>query len=316
MKQSIGCALTKLTGVRKMRELTVAADGTGDYTTVQAAVDAVRVHWLEDTRIFIKDGVYKEKIVIPDNKSRIHLVGESREGAVLINGLYAKITGGDGNEIGTFQTPVVMLAGDDCRLENLTVRNNAGFGPEIGQALALCLAGDRAVVRNVSLSGNQDTLYTCKGRHYFHDCYIEGHVDFIFGAATAVFEQCEIHSLRKGYITAASTEPYRPYGYVFLSCRLTGSADAGTVFLGRPWRPYAHTVFINTWMGPHICKPGWDNWRDPANERTVRYAEYESTGPGADPASRVRWSRQLAREQAEKLTANRILAGSDGWNPE
>ncbi|MDF2962690.1 MAG: pectinesterase [Paenibacillus sp.] len=299
-----------------MRQLTVAADGSGDFTGVQAAIDAVRVHWQDDTRIFIKNGVYHEKIVIPDNKTRIWLVGESREGTVLTNGEYAKITGPDGNEIGTFLTPVLTMAGDDCRLENLTVQNTAGYGPEIGQALALYSAGDRLIVRNVRLLGNQDTLYTCKGRQYFHRCYIEGHVDFIFGGATAVFEECEIHSLREGFITAASTESYQPYGYVFLKCRLTGSTAAGSVFLGRPWRPFAHTVFIHTWMGPHIHVEGWDNWREPNNELTARYSEYGSTGPGAGQTGRAGWARLLTPEEAGQMTAKYVLAGADEWNPE
>ncbi|NOU95161.1 pectin esterase [Paenibacillus sp. LMG 31456] len=298
-----------------MRQLTVALDGSGDFISVQAAIDAIRVHWQEDTRILIKNGVYHEKIIIPDNKTRIWLVGESREGTILSNNEFARIVGADGEEIGTFLTPVLTMAGDDCRLENLTVQNTAGYGPEIGQALALYVAGDRITVRNVSLFGNQDTLYTCKGRNYFHGCYIEGHVDFIFGGATVVFEECEIHSLRDGYITAASTEHYQPYGYVFLNCRLTGAADNGTVFLGRPWRPFAHTAFINTWMGAHIHAEGWDHWNDPNNEATVRYYEYGSTGPGANQPARVGWSKLLTQEEAEQMTPARILAGRDGWKP-
>ncbi|MFD0680856.1 MULTISPECIES: pectinesterase family protein [unclassified Paenibacillus] len=298
-----------------MRQLTVALDGSGDFNCVQEAIDAVRVHWQSDTRILIKNGVYREKIIIPDNKTRIWLVGESRDGTLLSNNEYARIVGTDGKEIGTFQTPVLTMAGDDCRLENLTVQNTAGYGHEIGQALALYIAGDRVNVHNVSLLGNQDTLYTCKGRNYFRGCYIEGHIDFIFGSATVVFDECEIHSLRDGYITAASTEHYRPYGYVFLKCRLTGAADNGTVFLGRPWRPHAHTAFINTWMGAHIHAEGWDHWDDPNNESTVRYYEYGSTGPGANQFSRVGWSKLLTQEEAEQMTPAHILAGIDGWNP-
>jgi pectinesterase len=299
-----------------MQQFTVATDGSGDFTGVQEAINAVRVHWQEETVIYIKNGVYREKIVVPDNNNWISLIGESQEGTIITNNEHARMIGADGKEIGTFKTSVLTAGGDDFRLENLTIQNTAGVGDGIGQALALYLSGDRAVLNKVRLLSYQDTLYTCKGRHYFNNCYIAGHVDFIFGGATAVFDECEIHSLRKGYITAASTEEQTACGYVFLNCKLTGAADHSTVFLGRPWRPYAHTVFINTWMGAHIKPEGWENWRNPDNERTARYAEYGSTGPGANQSSRVGWSRQLTAAEVEKLTVPYILAGADGWNPQ
>lgn len=298
-----------------MQRITVAADGSGDYASVQEAVDAVRVLPLEPVTIFVKNGVYREKIVVPDNKPDIALVGESAAGTVLSYGDYANMIHADGKPYGTFRTPTLTIAADRVTVENMTVENTAGWGPDIGQALALYVSGDRVAFRGVRLLGNQDTVYTSRGRQYFGECYIEGHVDFIFGSATAVFDRCEIHSLRAGYITAASTPEDEPHGYVFLDCRLTGSAPEATVFLGRPWRPHASTVFINTWMGPHIKPEGWDNWRNPDNERTARYGEFGSSGPGA-AGERAAWARKLNAAEAAELTVRSVLAGPDGWAPD
>lgn len=299
-----------------MRHITVSQDGSGDFTGIQEAIDAVRVLPLEPVTIYVKNGTYREKLLIPDNKPDIALIGESREGTVIAYGDYARMTGPDGKEIGTFRTAVLKVEADDFRMENLTVQNTAGYGPEIAQAVALYASGDRQVYRSVRLLGNQDTLYTSRGRHYFADCHIEGHVDFIFGSAAACFESCEIRSLRGGYITAASTPRGAEFGYVFLNCRLTGAQEEESVYLGRPWRAWAHTVFINTWMGPHIYSAGWDNWDNPDNESTARYAEYGSTGPGArDAAVRAGWARVLTEAEALRLDARRVLAGHDGWDP-
>ncbi|OIJ14677.1 pectin esterase [Anaerobacillus alkalilacustris] len=291
----------------------VALDGSGDFTTVQEAIDQVRVHPLEPVTILIKNGLYKEKIFIPDNKSSITLIGESKENTVISYNNYAEMLDENQNKIGTFKTASIHILGDDITVENLTIENNAGYGPDIGQAVALYVSGDRCVYKNVRLLGNQDTLYTGKGRHYFKDCYIEGHVDFIFGAATAVFDHCEIHSLRSGYITAASTPNDEKYGYVFLDCKLTSVSDAETVYLGRPWRPYAATMFIRTWMGPHIKACGWDNWRDESNEKTARYGEYKSSGPGEKEKSRVHWSRILTDDEVQIITLKNIFNSKNRW---
>ncbi|MBD0379532.1 pectinesterase family protein [Paenibacillus sedimenti] len=299
-----------------MRRITVSQDGSGDFTSVQDAIDAVRVLPLEPVTIYIKNGTYREKIIVPDNKPDISLIGESREGTVLAFSDYAEMVGSDGKKLGTFGTAVLKVEADDFRMENLTVQNTAGFGPAIGQAVALYTSGDRHVYRNVRLLGNQDTLYTSRGRQYFADCYIEGHVDYIFGSATVLFESCEIHSLRQGYITAASTPKDTAIGYVFLNCRLTGAQTEESVYLGRPWRAWAHTVFINTWMGPHIHSAGWDNWGNPDNESTSRYAEYGSTGPGARAEARVQWARVLSEKEAPVPDVKRVLAGPDDWNPQ
>jgi len=153
-----------------------------------------------------------------------------------------------------------------------------------------------------------------RGRHYFEDCYIEGHVDFIFGGATAYFERCHLHCLRDGYITAASTPPTQPYGLIFRHCRITGEPGVRT-YLGRPWRPHAMTVFLNTFMSEVVRPEGWHNWGDPAREKTVRYAEHGNHGPGANRALRVPWARWLSAEEAASLTPTHVLSGSDGWAP-
>ncbi|AFC32511.1 Pectinesterase [Paenibacillus mucilaginosus 3016] len=298
-----------------MRQITVSQDGQGDYRSIGDAIEAVRVLPLEPVTIYVKNGIYREKLVVPDNKPDITLIGESAEGTVIAWGDYAKMTDERGREIATFRTATLKVEADDFRMENLTVQNTAGYGPEIGQAVALYTAGDRQVYRRVRLIGHQDTLYTSRGRQYFEDCYIEGHVDYIFGSATVFFESCEIHSLRAGYVTAASTAERTELGYVFRGCRLTGAAEEASVYLGRPWRPAAHTVFIDTWMGPHIHPAGWDNWSNPDNERTSRYGEYGSTGPGAAPAARVPWAAALPEAQARALDVQRVLGGHDGWNP-
>lgn len=296
-----------------MQEIIVALDGSGDFTTIQEAVNSIRVHPLEPVIIHVKSGIYQEKIMVPDNKPEITIKGESAERTIISCGDNASMLDETGKQYGTFRTPTLTIAADDFTLENVTVVNSSG--PSFGQALALYIAGDRIQCRNVRMLGWQDTLYTSRGRHYYKDCYIEGHVDFIFGSAAAVFDGCEIHSLRGGYITAASTPSSMPFGYVFMHCRLTGAAPEQSVYLGRPWRPHAHTAFIHTWMGEHIRGEGWHNWRNPDNERTARYDEFGSTGPGARLDERTAWSRQLTEEEVSRFTISRILGGSDGWNP-
>ncbi|WP_223701479.1 pectinesterase family protein [Sutcliffiella deserti] len=295
------------------QSFTVSKDGTSDFTCIQDAIDHVRVHPLEPVTIFIKNGNYQEKLIIPDNKHNVKLVGESREGTIISFHESARMKDSTGKSLGTFRTPVVTALADCIQMESLTIHNTAGYGEDVGQALALYVAGDRSIFKNVSLLGNQDTLYTSRGRQLFQQCYIEGHVDFIFGAASTIFDQCEIHSLRKGYITAASTPEDQSFGYIFLDCRLTGAADIESVYLGRPWRPYAHTFFVRTWMGEHIKKDGWDNWRDEANEKTARYGEYDSYGPGALVERRVRWAKQLTRDEAESLTVEKLFPDLANW---
>jgi pectinesterase len=195
--------------------------------------------------------------------------------------------------------------------ENLTLANSAG---PVGQALALRADGDRLVFRRCRFLGWQDTILVNRGRHYFEDCYIEGTVDFIFGGATVYFSRCHLHQLKDGYVTAASTPDGVEHGLVFADGRITG-ADGVKSFLGRPWRNYARTIFLRTEMSAVVRPAGWDNWGKPSAERTTFYAEYGSTGPGANPAARVPWAKPLTVADAAKLTVRAVLGGADGWDP-
>lgn len=298
-------------------KLTVAQDGSGDYKTIQEAVNAVRDLSQVQVVIFIKKGVYHEKLVIPSWKPKISLVGESRDSTIITNNDYTgkPIPGGkDANghdKYRTFTSYTVLVQGNDFRAENLTIENSAG---RVGQAVALHVEGDRCVVTNCRLLGNQDTLYVGidTSRQYYLNCYIEGTTDFIFGPATVVFQNCTIKSLLNSYITAASTTPKQSFGFVFFNCKLIADTAVKKVFLGRPWRPYARTVFIDTDMGDHIVAAGWDNWRNPGNEKTAYYAEYNSKGAGGNTSGRVGWSHQLSKKEAKRYTLSNIFGD---WEP-
>ncbi len=226
--------------------------------------------------------------------------------------LNARMIGADGNEIGTFRTPSVTIEADDFSAENITFENSAG---DVGQALAIAVMGDRAVFKNCRFLGWQDTIYDQAGRHYYENCYIAGHCDFIFGGGTAFFEKCRIHCLEGSYITAASTPQDEPYGYVFSNCTISGEPVRPKTYLGRPWRDYANVIFLNTQMEDVIRPEGWHNWSKPEREKTARYAEYNSTGPGGEPSARVLWSRQLTEDEVKGITVETVLKGRDGWNP-
>jgi pectinesterase len=272
---------------------------------------AVRDFMQVEATIFIKNGTYKEKLLIPSQKTHITLLGESRDGVIITYGDYS----GDAEKHTTYTSSTVRVQGNDFRAENITFENSAG---RVGQAVALHVEGDRATFRNCRMLGNQDTLFLAieNSRQYYQDCYIEGTTDFIFGASTAVFERCTIYSKNDSYITAASTTPHQKYGLVFLNCTLTAAPEAKKVYLGRPWRPHARTVFLNTEMGAHITPVGWDNWRSPENEKTAYYAEYQSKGPGTNAKGRAPWSRQLSGKEAKQYTLDKIFAGTEPWMPQ
>jgi pectinesterase len=217
-----------------------------------------------------------------------------------------------GKELGTFRTPTVKIEADDFSAENITFENSAG---DVGQALAVAVLSDRVVFRNCRFLGWQDTIWDHKGRHYYENCYITGHCDFIFGGGIAFFEKCHIHCLNGSYITAASTPEQESFGYVFSNCQITGEPEKSRTYLGRPWRDYASVIFLNTEMSKIVRPEGWHNWKKPHREKTSRYAEYNSTGDGADPSARVKWSRQLTCEEARAITISTVLSGADGWDP-
>lgn len=301
----------------------VAADGSGQYRSIQEAVSAAPLRTGESDpvwTIYVKAGTYRERVYVQRERGRILVVGEDAARTVLEFDLHANLPGPEGKPIGTFRTPTLHVDGDGFELRNLTVRNTAGrpgprsAGPDVAQALALRVDGDRVVFRGCRFLGWQDTILVNRGRHWFVDCYIEGSVDFIFGAATAYFSRCHIHCVGDGYITAASTPQGQAHGLVFADCRITGAGGVKT-WLGRPWREFAATTFLRTEMGAVVHPAGWHNWNKPHAEKTARYVEFATTGPGANPASRVSWSRQLTAAEAERYTIAAVLGGTDGWNP-
>ena len=320
----LGCIL--MTGYSQTTdnryELVVAQDGSGDHSTIQAAVNAVRDHAERRVVIHIKAGVYEEKVVIPSFKRNITLRGEDRDRTIIRYDDYSgkpykgiDVTGNP--DYSTYTSYTLLLAANDCNVENLTIENTAG---RVGQAVALHTEGDRVVVLNCVISGNQDTLYLAKGgtRNYFGNCVIKGTTDFIFGAATVYFKDCIVESLANSYITAASTTQEESYGFVFVDCRLVASGvEVNKVYLGRPWRPYAKTVFIRTALDKHIVPEGWHSWPGdknfPNKEKTAYYAEYDSYGEGAsDLSKRVVWSRQLRKKDLKKYQQEKVLRG---WKP-
>ena len=302
----------------------VANDVSANYTNLQAAIDAAPENGSKPFRILVRRGVYQGQFIVPKEKTHIHLIGEDLTNSVLTYALNVTETNAETN-LKYKGTGVVVLA-DDFRAEKMTFQNTSG---DHGQALALRVDGDRAVFKDCRMLGWQDTLMINQHRDYFTNCYVEGRVDFIYGSATAIFDRCEIHSKNGGHVTAANTPQDRPFGLVFLNCKLTGdphpwigpdgvpanTRSAPMADLGRPWRPYASVTYLNCELGAHIKPEGWNNWRNPTNELTARFAEYHSTGPGANPDRRVKWANQLTAGQAEKISVESILGGSDHWNP-
>ncbi|MEO8252834.1 MAG: pectinesterase family protein [Flavobacterium sp.] len=287
--------------------IVVAQDGSGDYKSIQEAIYNSPAFPYKRVIIRVKNGIYHEKVRVPEWNTKISLIGESKEKTIIsYDDYFSKINLGRNS---TFFTATVLVEANDFVASNLTIQNTAG---PVGQAVALAVVADRIVVSNCNLLGNQDTLYISgEGfKQYFKDCFIEGTVDFIFGSATAVFDNCTINSKSNAYLTAASTPENSKYGFVFLNCKLTADTKATAVYLGRPWRIYAKTVFLNCEMGKHIRKEGWENWSKPEAEKTSFYAEYNCSGPGFQPENRVSWSHQLSKSEAEEYTLDNILGDS------
>ncbi len=294
--------------------ITVAADGSGQFTSVQAAVDSVPAKNSERVVILIKPGTYKERITVPKNKPFITFRGQDPNTTILTYDWSANTKDPNAEDpnktVGTTGSSSTFIFGHDFVAENVTFENSAG---QVGQAVALKSQADRLVFRNCRFLGWQDTLYPNGGRQYFDKCSIEGKVDFIFGAAKAYFEECTLLSKQGGYVTAQSRpELNADSGYVFHKCRLLGDAPT---YLGRPWKAYALVVFDRCWMDSHIRPEGWDNWGKPENEKTAYFAEYQSAGPGAKPTARVSWSHQLTEEEAKAYSRENFLKGKDNWDP-
>ena len=289
--------------------IVVSRDGTGNFRTLQEAIESARAFMDYTVTIYVRNGVYKEKVIVPSWVENIDIIGEDRDKTIITYDDHANI-----NKMGTFRTYTVKVEGSDITFKNLTIENNAA---QLGQAVALHTEGDRLKFINCRILGNQDTIYTGAKftRLYFKDCYIDGTTDFIFGPSTALFEDCIIHSKRNSYVTAASTPKEAKYGYVFKHCKLTAEPGVDKVYLGRPWRPYAYTLFIECELGKHIVSAGWHNWGKQSNEETARYMEYKNTGEGANVSERVAWSKQLTKKEAEAVTVDAIFGTQSNWNP-
>ena len=301
--------------------LIVSRDGTGEFRTIDEAIEVCRAFMDYTKVIYVKKGVYKEKLIIPSWLTNITICGEDRDNTIITWDDHANIkmpVGGldseaavKGKPMGTFRTYTLKVQGSYITLKDITIENNAA---KLGQAVTLHTEGDHILVQNCRLLGNQDTVYTGVGgtRVAFYDCYIEGTTDFIFGPSIAWFQNCEIHSKANSYITAASTPAGQKYGYVFYKCRLTADKDVDKVYLGRPWRPFAATIFMDCELGKHIRPEGWHNWNNAKNEETARYAEYGNKGEGASTKNRVKWSKQLSKKEAAKVTLLDAF-GEDCW---
>jgi pectinesterase len=300
----------------------VAFDGSGTHTMVQEAVNAAPTNGAKPFVILVKPGSYVEHVVVPANRPFVKLVGEADEmkNTIITGSRNVKTPGPDGKHFSTRDSSIVLVQGADFSAENITFENTTTREERV-QALAMYVEADRAVFRHCRFLGWQDTLRADVPRHgvgrqYFADCYIEGHVDFIYAAGTAVFDHCQIYVKADGFITAASTPKDSPFGYVFFNCRITaGPGVERGFFLGRPWRPYAATAFLRCELPAQVRPEGWNNWGNPTNELTARYAEYQSTGAGANPAQRVKWARQLTKAEADKITIQSVLGGNDSWSP-
>jgi len=290
---------------------TVAKDGSGDYKTVQEALNAVPLKNKKPFNIIIKNGIYKEKLFLDSTKSFVTLTGEDKFNTILTYDDHTGKVSPKGDSINTRTSWSFKILADDFSANNIAFQNDAGFSA--GQAVAVESDGDRATFNNCRFVGNQDVLFVNNGRQYFQQCYIEGTTDFIFGSATVWFQQCHIHSKKNSHVTEASTPKEKVFGYIFNDCILTGDSSLHNVSLGRPWQPYAAVTYINCFIGQHIKPEGWSNWNNTENYKTARYEEYKNYGPAADTAKRSDWCKQLTDEQAKAYTLKNVFGD---WYPD
>ncbi|UAY54537.1 pectinesterase family protein [Arachidicoccus terrestris] len=286
----------------------VARDGSGDFTGIQKAIEATKAYPLNRWIIFIKNGVYTEQVRIPAWNPRVTLVGENRAHTIIRFGSYFGQVNKGRNS--TFYTATVSIEATDAICKHLTIENTAG---PVGQAIALSVSADRCLIEDCTINGHQDTFFaTGAYTHvYLKSCLISGTTDFLFGDATVLLSYCTILCKADSYIVAASTPDGQSFGFVLDHCRLQAATGVKHVLLGRPWRPYAKTVYLNTIMGDFVAPVGWDNWRSKANESTAYYGEYKSYIEGVKDEAvirdRARWSHQLTRREANKYTPESVL---------
>lgn len=305
--------LSTLVASSQAKRIVVDKDGSGNYKTVQEALHAVPLRNAKNIIIYIKNGIYKEKLHLDSLQNNVTLTGEDKFNTILTyNDHTGKVSPG-GDTINTRTSATFVVKANDFVAENITFQNDAGF--TAGQAVGLEMDADRAVIKNCRIVGNQDILFTNsdKSRQYYRHCYIEGTTDFIFGSSTVWFEQCHIHSKKASHITAASTPKEHAYGYIFNDCILTGDSAISGASLGRPWRPDANVIYLHCYIDKHIRPEGWSAWNNTDSYKHARYAEYESYGPGGSKAGRISWSRQLTETEAGNITMNKVFGD---WKPE
>lgn len=288
---------------------TVAKDGTGDYFFIQDAIDAMRVYPLASITLYIKNGVYNEKISLPANNTDVSFIGQSADSTIISFKDYA----GKGNHT-TFTSYTAKISGNRFRAEHISFVNAAGA---VGQALALYVDADKAVFKDCKFLGNQDTIFLGgeNANQLFQNCYIEGTTDFIFGPATAVFDHCTIRCKSNSFITAASTPAGKNVGFVFLNCTVKADSSVNKLYLGRPWRANAKTTFLYSTLPAAIAPEGWDNWGNTANEQTAYFAEYTNNGEGSNTKQRATWTKKLSEQQAKAYTFAKIFSATpqDNW---
>jgi pectinesterase len=292
--------------------VTVSKLKPANFTTIQAAFDAVSANNTQPITIKVGNGIYYEKLVLDTRKNFVTLIGENKDSTIITYNNHARQVLANGDTINTWNSASFFIYADDFTAKNITIENNAGFNA--GQAVAVFAYGNRIAFKNCNIKGFQDILF-CSGsgsKQYYENCYLEGTTDFIFGPSTAVFNKCTIHSKKNSHVTAASTPREIPFGFVFFNCSLTADSNINKVSLGRPWQPNAAVAYINCNLGSHIIKEGWSNWKNSANEATARYSEYESTGLGANATERVKWSKQLTTVEVKQYTLENILGT---WKP-
>ncbi|MDN3587763.1 pectinesterase family protein [Pedobacter aquatilis] len=306
---SIFCLNVKAVEIKA--DFIVAQDGSGNFKTVQEAINAVPDFRNKTTTIFIKKGIYKEKLILAGSKKNVKFIGEDLHKTILTYDDFAQKKNAFGEDKGTSGSSSFYIYAEGFSAENLTFENSSG---PVGQAVAVWVGGDKSTFLNCRFLGFQDTLYTygANNRQYYKNCYIEGTVDYIFGAATAWFENCTLFCKKSGYISAASTADTTKFGYVFNNCKVDGDAPNNSFYLGRPWRPYAKVAFLNCELSAIIKPEGWNNWGKESNEQTAYYAEYNNKGTGAKATSRVNWAHQLTRQEFEQYTLENVFRG---WLP-
>jgi pectinesterase len=297
----------------QINKIVVAQDGSGNYTTIQQALNAIPCNNTKPVVIFVKKGIYKERLILDSGKQFVSLVGENKNDVVVSYNNHSGLHLPNGDTINTWTSASFFIYASNFTAQNIHFENNAGF--YAGQAVALYVYGDKAAFYNCAITGFQDVLF-CSGpssRQYYHNCYIEGTTDFIFGPATAVFDSCTIYSKKNSHVTAASTPREILYGFVFRNCTLLADSSLHNVSLGRPWQPYASVTYIHCYIDKHIIPQGWNNWKNPANEKTARFAEFNNYGPGANPLNRFAWIKQLSASEADNYTLKNIFGS---WVPQ